>query len=216
MKKDSLFAPIFFGFIFIILAPVALIFLALNALTPPDGGVLTDCVVTEYAKVGRQSTVYVDYVNSEGKTINANISNGIGGGTPFIGQHYECYVYEDNPFEVYRKPGALEGKLMYAGAGVSALIGIIIIALLLKKRGKQGFLIKNGQQAQAELMNVRVKSDSSGFSQYVCDYTFTDSRGQMHMGSHTFLPGKRVSNGDYFTVVYAEKNGKMVSDLIDE
>lgn len=216
MKKDSLFAPIFFGFIFIILAPVALIFLSLNAMTPPDGGTLTDCVVTEYVRVGHQTTVYVDYVNSDGKTINANVSNGIGSKSAFVGQHLDCYVYDSNPFEVYRKPGPMEGKLLYAGAGLSALIGLLIVALLLKKRGKQGFLIKNGQQAQAELMNVRVKSDSSGFSQYVCDYTFTDSRGQMHMGSHTFLPGKRVSNGDYFTVVYAEKNGKMVSDLIDQ
>ena len=50
MKKDSLAGPLFVGFLFIFLLPAALVFLSLNAMTPPDGGVLTDCVVTDFLR----------------------------------------------------------------------------------------------------------------------------------------------------------------------
>ena len=215
MKKMSLAGPLFVAFIFILLLPAALVFLSLNAMTPPDGGTLTDCVVTQYIRVGKQATVNVDYVNSAGKTINANISNGVGSKSAFVGQHIDCYVYDSNPFEVYRKPDPLEGKLLYIGAGLSALLGIIIVALLLKKRSKQGFLIKNGQLAQGVITDMVVKQDSSGFTNYICDYTFTDSSGQVHMGKHTFM-NKRVSVGNTFPVYYASKGGKIISDIAEE
>ena len=216
MKKDSLAGPILIGLILILMIPGALIFMALNSMTVPEGGVLTDCVVTDYVRVGNTSEVNVDYVNSEGKTINARISNGIGGKSTFVGEHYKCYVNESNPFEVYRKPDKMAGILMFAGAAVSALLGIILVIKMMLKRGVQGYLIKNGTQTQCVITNVGIKGGGrDGFTQCVCDYQFTDSRGQLQTGKHTFLPNKRVSIGNYFPVMYAEKGGKVVSDIIE-
>ena len=216
MKKDSLAGPILVGLIMIVLLPGALLFMALNIFTVPKDGVLTDCVVTDFVKVGNTSEVHVDYVNSEGKTINARISNGIGGKSTFVGEHYECYVDEGNPFEVYRKPDKLAGILMFAGAAVSALIGIILVIKMMLNRGVQGYLIKNGTQTQCVITNVGIKGGGrDGFTQCVCDYQFTDSMGRLQTGKHTFLPNKRVSIGNYFPVMYAEKKGKMLSDIIE-
>ena len=215
MKKDSLAGPLFVGFLFIFLLPAALVFLSLNAMTPPDGGVLTDCVVTDFLRIGNDTVTHVDYVNSAGQTINAQISNGVGGRSAFAGQHYQCYVYDDNPYEVYRKPDKSAGILMYAGAAGSVVLGLVLVVLLLKKRGVQSYLIRNGTQTQATITNVAIKGGGSSFIQCVCDYSFADSSGQMHTGKHTFAPNKRVSIGNYFPVMYAEKSGKMLSDIIE-
>lgn len=216
MKKDSLAGAILCGLILILLIPGALIFMSLNAMTVPDGGKLTDCVVSDFIKVGSTMEVNVDYVNDQGKTINARISNGIGGKSTFVGEHYDCYVYENNPFEVYREPDKLAGYLMFAGAALSAIIGVIVVIKLMMKRGVQGYLIKNGTETQCIITNVGIKGGAKdGFTQRVCDYKFTDSSGQTHTGKHTFLPNKRVSIGNYFPVVYAMKNGKMLSDIIE-
>lgn len=217
MKKDSLAGPVIVGLILIVMLPGALLFMVLNAMTVPDGGVLTDCVVTDYVIAGRTSEVNVDYVNAEGKTINARISNGVGGKSVFVGEHYDCYVYEDNPFEVYRKPdGDVFPIIMLLGAAASLIAGIILVIKMMLKRGVQGYLIKNGTQGQCTITNVVIKGGGrDGFTQCVCDYSFTDSYGQMHTGKHTFLPNKRVSIGNYFPVMYAEKNGKMLSDIIE-
>ena len=87
---------------------------------------------------------------------------------------------------------------------------------MLLKRGVQGYLIKNGTHGQCTITNVAVKGGGrDGFTQCVCDYSFTDNYGQMHTGKHTFLPNKRISIGNYFPVIYAEKNGKMLSDIIE-
>lgn len=214
MKKMSIGIPIFVGFLLILLLPATLIFVAKDAMTPPDGGVLTDCVVTDYVKAGKHVSANVDYVNSEGKTINASISNGVGSRNTFVGAHYQCYVYESNPFEVYRKPDKIGLIALYVGAAASALVGLVVAIMLLKKRNVQGFLIKNGQHGQATITNVVVREDSSGFTNYICDYNFTDSRGQLHYGKHTFM-NRRVSVGNYFPVLYAEKGGKMISDIVD-
>ena len=217
MKKDSLAGPVIVGLILIVLLPGALLFMVLNAMTVPDGGVLTDCVVSDYVIVGRTSDVNVDYVNAEGKTINARISNGIGSRSVSVGEHVQCYVYEDNPFEVYREPDDdLLPILMFLGAAASLIAGIIIVIKMLLKRGVQGYLIKNGTHGQCTITNVAVKGGGrDGFTQCVCDYSFTDNYGQMHTGKHTFLPNKRISIGNYFPVIYAEKNGKMLSDIIE-
>ncbi|MBR6967860.1 MAG: hypothetical protein IKH78_04920 [Ruminococcus sp.] len=214
MKKMSIGVPIFVGFLLILLLPATLIFAAKNAMTPPDGGVLTDCVVTDYVKMGSHVSANVDYVNSQGKTINASITNGVGSKSTYVGAHYQCYVYENNPFEVYRKPDKIGLIALYGGAAASALVGLVLVGVLLKKRSKQGFLIKNGQQAQATITNVVVKEDNSGFTKYICDYSFTDSRGQMQTGKHTFM-NQRVGIGNTFPVLYAEKGGQMVSDIVE-
>ena len=65
MKKMSIGIPIFVGFLLILLLPATLIFVAKDAMTPPDGGVLTDCVVTDYVKAGKHVSANVDYVNSD-------------------------------------------------------------------------------------------------------------------------------------------------------
>ena len=214
MKKMSVGIPLFVGFLLILLVPATLIFAAKNAMLPPPGGKLTDCVVTDFVKAGNHVSANVDYVNSSGKTINASITNGVGSKSTYVGAHYQCYVYEDNPFEVYRKPDKLGLILLYAGAVASALAGIIAVAVLLRKRGVQGYLMKNGTQGQDSVTNVTVKQDSSGFTNYICDYSFTDSSGQLHKGTHTFM-NRRVGIGDSFPVVYAEKGGKMLSDIIE-
>ena len=84
MKKDSLAGPIIVGLILIVLLPGALLFMVLNAMTVPDGGVLTDCVVSDYVIVGRTSDVNVDYVNAEGKTMSDVLNNAIYGKTYHI------------------------------------------------------------------------------------------------------------------------------------
>ena len=91
-----------------------------------------------------------------------------------MGAHYQCYVYESNPFEVYRKPDKIGLIALYVGAAASALVGLVVVIMLLKKRNVQGFLIKNGQHGQATITNVVVREDSSGFTNYICDYNFTD------------------------------------------
>ena len=115
---------------------------------------------------------------------------------------------------MYRKPDKIGLIALYVGAAASALVGLVVVIMLLKKRNVQGFLIKYGQHGQATITNVVVREDSSGFTNYICDYNFTDSRGQLHYGKHTFM-NRRVSVGNYFPVLYAEKGGKMISDIVD-
>lgn len=215
MKKDSIGGALFVGFLFILLLPAALVFLSLNSMTVPDGGVLTDCVVTEFIKIGNTSETKVQYVNSAGQTVNARISNGIGGRSAYAGEHVKCYVYDDNPYEVYKDPDKMAGIFMYAGAAGSVILGIILTAVLLRKRGVQGYLIKNGVQTQGTITNVVIKGGGNSFVQCVCDYSFSDSSGQIHTGRHTFMPNKRVSIGNYFPVLYAEKGGKIISDIVE-